>query len=90
VNNNLFHASVMVLCFTGNNVTGYLLWELFKKNWHILTLVLATLCPGSLAGHALADNGQPVLFCGDSLAQSFGTISTQLTKYQLVGRYYAS
>ena len=40
-----------------------------KMIQHITMLVLATLCPGSLAGHALVGNmADQFLACGDSLA----------------------
>ena len=59
-------------------------------NQHVPTLVLATLCPGSLAGYALAGNGLPVLAHRDSLAQSSLNVSTQLTKLTLACRYHAN
>ena len=47
-----------------------------------LSLCPASLCPGGLAGLFLS--------CGDPLVQSSRNISTQLTRFPLVGRYHAS
>jgi hypothetical protein len=44
----------------------------------------ATLCPGGLAGHALAGNGLPFL------TSELKNPSTQLAKFSLAGYYHAS
>lgn len=70
-----------------NQMVEKLLWEGSEQNktkQHVPTLVLATLCPGRLAGHALAGNGRPVLSRGDS-DSVLHNLSTQLTKFLLVG-----
>ena len=67
----------------------FLLQETLKRNCHVPELVPATLCPGGLAGHSLAGNGQTVLSHGDS-DSVFQNPSTQLAKFLLVGHYHAS
>ena len=48
-----------------------------------------TLCPGGLVGYALAAKADLFLFCGDSDSE-LQNLSTQLTRFPLVGRYHAS
>ena len=58
-----------------------LLQEILKD----ISFLQLHLCPGHLAGHALAGNGRPVLSRGDSDSE-LQNLSTQLAKFPLVGR----
>ena len=53
-------------------------------------LVPASLCPGCLAIHALAGNDWPDFILWRLSDSELQNLSTQLTKFPLVGRYHAS
>lgn len=66
-----------------------LCWRKYLKS-RAGTLPRLCLCPGSLAGHALAGKGRPILSCGVSLAWSSWNISIQLARFPLSDRYQSN